>query len=87
MSDFIKGIRYDGKEVYLVEDNSIGKYIRIGHKLADGRIIEGGRAPHKEGSTGRVYVDGAEFFPSVIGCKFMTVVEFGNAFGGYPFPE
>ena len=33
-------------------------------------ILEGWREPHKPSSTGRVYVNGREYFPSVIGGKF-----------------
>ena len=28
-------------------------------------VLKGGRPPHKAGSTGRVFTEGAEYFPSV----------------------
>ena len=40
--------------------------------LMRGHLIEGGRAPHKPGSTGRVWVKGGgEYFPSVVGAKWV----------------
>lgn len=32
--------------------------------------ITGGRAPHKPSSTGKVWTDGGEFFPSVFNCAW-----------------
>jgi hypothetical protein len=32
--------------------------------------ITGGRAPHHPASTGKVWTDGGEFFPSVFDCKW-----------------
>jgi len=50
--------------------------------LGDGRIatVTGGRPPHTENSTGRIYVrfeNGVtgEFFPHVVGAKWMTALE------------
>lgn len=43
-----------------------------------GRVdtIVGGRAPHKPGSTGRVWcADGAEFFPGVFGMQWVLTTE------------
>lgn len=46
----------------------------IGTTYADFRgarhVLKGHLAPHKPGSTGRVYTDRGEFFPSVIGLRF-----------------
>lgn len=33
--------------------------------------LEGSEPPHKPSSTGRVYTDRGEFYPSVIGLKFI----------------
>lgn len=33
--------------------------------------VEGGTAPHKPGSTGRVWTDKGEYYPSVIKCKWV----------------
>lgn len=38
-----------------------------------GHLIKGGRAPHKPSSTGRVWTDSGEFFPSVVGAKWARV--------------
>jgi hypothetical protein len=50
------------------------------HSTAKGEVVRivGGRAPHKEGSTGRIYFkdvecrDG-EFFPSVCNCHWEPI--------------
>jgi hypothetical protein len=46
----------------------------IGTTYADFRgqrhILKGHLAPHKPGSSGRVYTDRGEYFPSVIGLRF-----------------
>jgi len=34
-------------------------------------VVKGGRPPHKPSSTGRVWVDCGEFFPSVFGLKWV----------------
>lgn len=34
-------------------------------------VVKGGMPPHKPSSTGRVWVDGGEFFPSVFGLKWV----------------
>jgi hypothetical protein len=51
--------------------------------LRDGDIatVTGGRAPHTEASSGRIYVRYAngvtsEYFPNVVGAKWMTMSEF-----------
>ena len=51
-----------------------GKPAEIGQEVTmhsgEVGILEGWREPHKPSSTGRVYVNGNEYFPSVIGGKF-----------------
>jgi hypothetical protein len=34
-------------------------------------VVKGGTPPHKPSSTGRVWVNGGEFFPSVFGLKWV----------------
>lgn len=51
-----------------------GQPVALGDKLAtskgDIHTITGGTAPHKPGSTGRIYTEGAEYFPGVFGCTW-----------------
>ena len=47
----------------------------VGDDLKDFRgdrckVTGQGRPPHKPGSTGRIELDGREYFPSVAGCKW-----------------
>lgn len=50
-------------------DVSLGETVETfrGEKVT----LKGGRPPHKIGSTGRIYVDGHEYFPSVCGLKWV----------------
>lgn len=55
-----------------------GTTVSKGEVLADFRgtehTIMGGRAPHKAGSTGAVWLAGGmEFYPSVLDCEWVTV--------------
>lgn len=51
--------------------------ILVGDKLLSFRgdlyTVTGWREPQHSGSTGRVWVEGGEFFPSVLGCEFIEV--------------
>lgn len=51
-----------------------GKPAKVGQEVTmhNGQtgILEGWKEPTHPASTGRVYVDGKEYFPSVIGGKF-----------------
>lgn len=56
--------------------NESGEEINIGHQFEDERenrllLLEGGRAPHKPSSSGKVYVSGGEYFPHVFGFKWV----------------
>ena len=37
--------------------------------------LEGGSPPQHAGSTGRVYVGGAEYYPSVYGLKWVSITD------------
>ena len=55
--------------------NEQGDTVEIGDVLADFRgdklqVTGQGRPPHKWGSTGRIELEGQEFFPGVVGCKW-----------------
>ena len=51
-----------------------------GHAVTAGEILEnfrgdhyrvtGGRAPHKDGSTGQIYTDAGNYYPTVFNCKW-----------------
>ena len=55
--------------------NEQGDTVEIGDVLADFRgdklqVTGQGCPPHKSGSTGRIELEGREYFPSVVGCKW-----------------
>lgn len=57
--------------------NERDEEINIGHQFEDERenrllLLEGGRAPHKPSSSGKVYVSGGEYFPHVFGFKWVN---------------
>ena len=37
--------------------------------------LKGGKPPHHEGSTGRVWVDGGEYFPGVFNLKWVSTTD------------
>jgi hypothetical protein len=50
--------------------------VQVGQKLKDFRgdtciVTALGTPPHKNGSTGRIVLDGMEYFPSVVDCKWI----------------
>lgn len=57
--------------------NKDGQVVMPGAKVVDFRgeeaVLEGGRPPEREGSTGRVWTDAGEYFPSVYGLKWVLV--------------
>ena len=59
---------YTGAVLVLVHADT-GAPVAVGDTVVDFRgnamTITGGRAPHHEASTGRVYTDGGEYFPGV----------------------
>lgn len=72
--DQIKGVGYDGK-LWLLIDDVTQRSVKRGDTREDFRkqcaVIDGGRPPHKAGSTGRVSTsDHGEYYPSVYGCKW-----------------
>jgi len=74
---------WDDREMILVSEKTL-KPACIGQKVKSFRgeyaILEGGRAPHKEGSTGKVWVKEAgsssqrEYYPSVYGLAWIPSV-------------
>ena len=76
MNDNIISTGYNGTR-WLLIDQTTQRSIRQGDMRPDFRgsrsIIEGGKAPHKPSSTGRVWADGREFFPAVFNCVWVKV--------------
>ncbi len=80
---------YAGADCILVDEN--GDMVSRGQVVTTFRgesvVVTGGKAPHKPGSTGKVYVrfeaekrvGGGEFFPSVIGARWVPVVSEAEA--------
>jgi len=69
----IDSVDHEGRTCILVDD-ATGDPIRRG-TVRRGLAVEGGRAPHKPSSTGRVWTvseDGGrgEYFPSVVGARW-----------------
>jgi len=66
---------YAGAPCYLARAD--GSPVNHGDTVADFRgnamTITGGRAPHHEASTGRVYTDGGEYFPGVANLAWRPV--------------
>lgn len=66
---------WDGSNWTLVDEATearIGQGVTRKGFRGDYRI-DGGKAPHKAGSTGRVWTDKGEFFPSVVDCKWVRI--------------
>lgn len=76
MKEQIKGIGYDGK-LWLLIDEVTQKSVKVGDKRETFRgeqaEMNGGRPPHKAGSTGRARTSLGEHFPGVYGCKWIKV--------------
>ncbi len=76
MKDQIKGIGYDGN-VWLLIDSVTQVSVKVGdirETFRGERVkMNGGRPPHKAGSTGRAHTSLGEHFPSVYGCKWVKV--------------
>ena len=59
--------------------NADGKLVKVGDKLTSFRgetdiVIEGiGQPPHKPSSTGKVWTDRGNFYPSVFKCEWVEV--------------
>lgn len=72
----ITSVGYDGKK-WLLIDEVTQRSVKIADVRKDFRgetgRVHGGRAPHKPSSTGRVHVDGREYYPSVFGLKWIKV--------------
>lgn len=72
----MKEVRKDG---WVLKDKD-GKVVVYGQKATSFRgevhIVEGGRPPHHAGSTGRVYTDAGEYFPSVFGMRWVEEAGF-----------
>lgn len=72
---------YDGREYTLAyEFDSVPAKLDTALAASDGAefMLVGGRAPHKPGSTGRVWVTNAdlatlEFYPGVFGLKWVVL--------------
>jgi hypothetical protein len=62
----------DGRTYQLVTETE-GTPLVVGQRVKGFRgtyKVEGGRAPQHTGSTGKVWTDKGEFFPSVVGAKW-----------------
>ena len=63
----MNGIKEDG---WILIDQATGWPVQLGDTRRTSRNeqhqVTGGRPPHKPSSTGRIYVQGSEYFPSVL---------------------
>lgn len=65
----------DGR-TYELRDAQTGEPVRAGCKRDGFRgkyRIDGGRAPQHEGSSGRVWTDQGEFFPTVVNARWVRI--------------
>lgn len=77
MNQGINAIGYDGKRWILI-DEATQRMLRVGdvcttfrgEKL---RITGKGSAPHKPSSTGRIETNEGEYFPSVVGARWVRL--------------
>ena len=57
-------------------NNEHGYPVKTGDTLLDFRgavhVLQGGNPPHKPSSTGRIYTNRGQFFPSVCGLKWIN---------------
>ena len=71
MQQNITSTDYKGRACTLTHE---GRPVRAGEILetskGDQYRITGGRAPHKPASSGKVWTDGGEFFPTVFNCNW-----------------
>lgn len=69
-----KAIKAKGWELI---HESTGNPVREGEIIPDFRgdtlTVSGGKPPHKQGSTGRIYTDQGQFFPGVCNLKWRIV--------------
>lgn len=66
---------YNGTYTLRIDrDGKLGPPVEVGSFVldfrGDGGKLEGGRAPHKQGSNGHVTVDGREYYASVWGLEW-----------------
>ena len=67
----------DGRTYLLVHDHGEQAPIKVGEVVASMRglhTVTGGRAPQHGGSTGRVWTDKGEYFPSVVCARWIEHV-------------
>ena len=69
---------YDSK-VFELRTMHSGEPVSLGAKVAalprsDYSTVEGGSAPHKPSSTGRVYVEHGSYYPSTFGLQWVELV-------------
>jgi hypothetical protein len=74
----MKKVNWNNMLCVLVDED--GRELTVGSQIEDPRenkllLIEGGSAPHKPSSSGRVVVSGFECFPHVYGLKWVETGE------------
>lgn len=77
MDKGINAVGYDGKRWILI-DEVTQRMLRVGDvvKTFRGetvRVTGRGSAPHKASSTGRVEIDNNEFYPGVVGARWVRL--------------
>ena len=76
MHNYVTSVGYDGKLWLLVHEDASTQGVYEGEAVRSYRgedcVLTGGRAPHKPGSTGKVWTsDGGEYYPSVFGLRWV----------------
>lgn len=76
MHNYITSVGYDGKRWLLLREDGTERGLHKGEAVRSFRgehaVITGGRAPHKPGSTGKVWTEGGgEYYPSVFGLRWV----------------
>ena len=77
MHNYVTSVGYDGKLWLLLREGGTAlNAVREGETVRSYRgedcVLTGGRAPHKPGSTGKVWTsDNGEYYPGVFGLRWV----------------
>jgi hypothetical protein len=74
MTNTIKSTDWRGVPCTMVYTAS-GEPVKVGGKTDGGSVVEGGQAPHKDGSTGYVSTDRGSYYVGTIGARWVPDFE------------
>jgi hypothetical protein len=74
MTNTIKSTDWRGVPCTMVYTAS-GESVKVGDKTDGGSVVEGGQAPHKDGSTGYVSTDRGSYYVGTVGARWVPDFE------------